>query len=172
MERGRGVVSCACWTLAHKRAQTAIVASDMLTITSSKCNVSSTNTSRQLVVLRQGNLKDMENPIERFFKGFSLEGYRLQVLMNKLEKEKKQCLNRLREETHVFKMSVKPLVKCGEQYSQYGERFHANGDKRETSSITHVNMEHNEEGWFLFSIAFSTKNFFNVFAWDSLLLPV
>ena len=141
----------------------------MLTMTLSKCNVSSTTTSKQSVVLRQGNLWHMENSIERFFKGFSLEGYRLQVLINKLEKEKKQCLNRLREETHVFKMSVKPLVKCGEQYSQYGERFHANGDKRETGSITHINVEHNEEGRFLF-IAFSTKNFLNVFAYDSLLL--
>ena len=101
----------------------------------------------------------MENSSERFFKGFSLEGYRLQVLIDRLEKEKKQCLNRLREETHVFKMSVKLPVKCGEQcFSQYGERFHANGDKRETGSITHINMEHTEEGRFLF-IAFSTKYF-------------
>lgn len=153
----------------HKRVQTAIITSDMLTMTSSKCNVSSTTASKQSVVFRQGNLWGMENSMEGFFKGFSLEGYRLQVFMNKLEKEKKQCLNRLREETHVFKMSVKPLVKCGEQYSQYGERFHANGDKRETGSITHINMEHTEEGRFLF-IAFSTKNALNVFAWDSLLL--
>lgn len=93
----------------------------------------------------------METSAERFFKGFSLEDYRLQVLVNRLEKEKKQCLNRLREETHVFKMSVRPPVKSGEEcWSQYGEIFHANGDKRDTGSITHVNMDHNKEGGFLF----------------------
>ena len=97
----------------------------------------------------------MENSADRFFKGFSLEGYRLQVLINKLEKEKKQCLNRLKEETHVFKMSVKAPVKCGDDcWSQYGEIFHANGDKRENLSITRINTEHNNEGWFPFLFIF------------------
>lgn len=88
----------------------------------------------------------MESSTERFFKGFSLEDYRHQIFMKSLEKEKKQCLDRLREETHVFKMSIKPPVKCQEEcWSQYGEIFHANGDKRDTGSITHINIE----GWLI-----------------------
>ena len=94
----------------------------------------------------------MENSADRFFKGFSLEDYRLQVLVNRLEKEKKQCLNRLKEETHVFKMSARLPVKRGEEYwSQYGENYHANGDKREKASVTHLSVEHNKEGRFTFS---------------------
>ncbi|KAJ7394399.1 hypothetical protein OS493_000208 [Desmophyllum pertusum] len=92
----------------------------------------------------RNQLQGMENSSDRFFKGFSLEDYRLQVLVNRLEKEKKQCLNRLKEETHVFKMSVRLPVK-EEYWSQYGENFHANGDKRERGSITHLSTEHNKE---------------------------
>ena len=94
----------------------------------------------------------MENSSDRFFKGFSLEHYRLQVFVNNLEKEKKQCLNRLKEKTHVFKMSALLPVKRGEEYwSQYGEIFHANGDKREKASVTHLSAEYNKEGPFTFS---------------------
>ena len=94
----------------------------------------------------------MEIKTDRFFKGFSLEGYKLQVLINALEREKKQRLNRLREETHIFKMSIKAPVKCGEEcWSQYGEIFHANGDKRDTSSITRINLDQYKEGSFLIS---------------------
>ena len=97
----------------------------------------------------------MENSTERFFKGFSLEDYRLQVLMNRLEKEKKQCLNRLKEETHVFKMSSRLPVKCGGEYwSQYGENYHANGDKKEKGSATHLSKEYKEgQGFLLFLVA-------------------
>ena len=98
-----------------------------------------------------GDLQSMENSADRFFKGFSLEDYRLQVLVNSLEKEKKQCLNRLKEETHVFKMSARLPVKRGQEYwSQYGENFHANGDKREKASVTHLSAEYNKEGPFTF----------------------
>lgn len=84
----------------------------------------------------------MENSSSRFFKGFSLEDYKLQVLFNTLEKEKKQYLNQLKEQTHVFKMSLRPTVKSGEEYwSQYGENYHANGDKREKDSVTHLSTE-------------------------------
>lgn len=84
----------------------------------------------------------MENSSSRFFKGFSLEDYKLQVLFNTLEKEKKQYLNQLKEQTHVFKMSLRPTVKSGEEYwSQYGENYHANGDKREKDSVTHPSTE-------------------------------
>ena len=84
----------------------------------------------------------MENSSSRFFKGFSLEDYKLQVLFNSLEKEKKQYLNQLKEQTHVFKMSLRPTVKSGEEYwSQYGENYHANGDKREKDSVTHLSTE-------------------------------
>ena len=84
----------------------------------------------------------MENSSSRFFKGFSLEDYKLQVLFNTLEKEKKQYLNQLKEQTHVFKMSLRPTVKSGEEYwSQYGESYHANGDKREKYSVTHPSTE-------------------------------
>lgn len=107
----------------------------------------------------------MENSTERFFKGFSLEDYRLQVLMNKLEKEKKQCLDRLREEKHVFKMSIRPPVISGEEcWSQYGEIFHANGDKRETESITNINMELNKEGQLLFVLPVSFNRFYFCFS--------
>ncbi|XP_058949231.2 uncharacterized protein, partial [Pocillopora verrucosa] len=88
----------------------------------------------------------MENSSSRFFKGFSLEDYKLQVLFNTLEKEKKQYLNQLKEQTHVFKMSLRPTVKSGEEYwSQYGENYHANGDKREKDSVTHPSTEFKEE---------------------------
>lgn len=95
-------------------------------------------------------MKNMENLSDRFFKGFSLEDYRLQVLVNTLEKEKKQCLSRLKEETHVFKMSIRLPVKSREEYwSQYGENYHANGDKREKGSVTHLSTEH-KEGRFIY----------------------
>lgn len=98
----------------------------------------------------------MENSSERFFKGFSLEDYRLQVLVNRLERERKQFLNRLKEETHVFKMSVRLPVKCGEEYwGQYGENYHANGDKKEKGSVTHLSKEHIKEGQFIMSLSFS-----------------
>lgn len=94
----------------------------------------------------------MENSLDRFFKGFSLEHYRLQVIVNGLEKEKKQCLNRLKGETHVFKMSARLPVKREEGYwNQYGEIFHANGDRREKASVTHLSAEHSKEGQFTFS---------------------
>ena len=97
----------------------------------------------------------MENSADRFFKGFSLEDFRLQVFVNRLEKEKKQCLNRLKEEAHVFKMSVRLPVKRGEEYwSQYGENFHANGDKREKASVTHLSAELNKEGPFTLTVYF------------------
>ena len=74
---------------------------------------------------------------EKFFKGFSLEDYRLQVLIDTLEKEKQQCLNRLNEEEHLFKMSIRLPLKSGEEfYSKYGENFHANGDERQRVSAT------------------------------------
>lgn len=99
-----------------------------------------------------GDLQSMENSSDRFFKGFSLEHYRLQVIVNSLEKEKKQCLNRLKGETHVFKMSARLPVKREEGYwNQYGEIFHANGDRRGKASVTHLSAEHNKEGQFTFS---------------------
>lgn len=104
------------------------------------------------------DLQSMENSADRFFKGFSLEDYRLQVLVKSLEKEKKQCLNRLKEETHVFKMSARLPVKRGQEYwSQYGENFHANGDKREKASVTHLSAEYNKEGPFTFYFAASAR---------------
>ncbi|PFX31224.1 hypothetical protein AWC38_SpisGene3964 [Stylophora pistillata] len=88
----------------------------------------------------------MENSSSRFFQGFSLEDYRLQALFKTLEKEKKQCLNQLKEQTHLFKMSLRPPVKSGEEYwSQYGENYHANGDKRERDSVTHLSAELKED---------------------------
>ena len=92
----------------------------------------------------------MDKSADRFFKGFSLEGYKLQILINALENERRQCLNRLKEEKHIFKMSIKAPVKCGEEcWSQYGEIFHANGDKRDNSSITKIDMEQHNDGTFL-----------------------
>ena len=47
-------------------------------------------------------------------------------------------------------MSIKAPVKCGEEcWSQYGEIFHANGDKRDNSSITKIDMEQHNDGTFL-----------------------
>ena len=100
-------------------------------------------------------LAAMENSSSRFFQGFSLEDYRLQALFKTLEKEKKQCLNQLKEQTHLFKMSLRPPVKSGEEYwSQYGENYHANGDKRERDSVTHLSAELKEGRLTLFTYFF------------------
>lgn len=57
----------------------------------------------------------------------------------------------------MFKMSVRQPVKYGEEYwSQYGEYYHANGEKKEKGSVTHLSREH-KEGQFSYHLFFSCK---------------
>lgn len=67
---------------------------------------------------------------------FTLEDHKLKNKVDQLEKEKQQCIHRHKEDAHMFRMSVKLPPQCSQEYwSQYGEKFHANGDVRENYSL-------------------------------------
>ena len=98
-----------------------------------------------------GQSNDREKMADKLQNVFSMADYKLHMEIEQLEKEKRQCMNRLKEEKHMFKMSVKLPCKKGEwsYWSQYGERFHANGDLMSERGVLSANAPcstHHVEG--------------------------
>ena len=72
-------------------------------------------------------------------KTFSLDDHKLHIEIEKIERQKKQAMNKAKEDKHIFKMSVKLPANHGQEYfSQYGEQFRANGDVLEHGSVVRV----------------------------------
>ncbi|XP_032228980.1 uncharacterized protein LOC5504762 [Nematostella vectensis] len=77
--------------------------------------------------------------------GYSLSKYKLKIEIDQIEKERRQSLHRLKEDKHMFKMSVKLPSKYGQEYwSQHGEKFHANGEPNEAAAVVRIPLPSNK----------------------------
>lgn len=72
-------------------------------------------------------------------KTFSLEDHKLHIEIERIERQRRQAMNKAKENRHMFKMSVKVPARPGKEYfSQYGEQFRANGDALRHGSLTRL----------------------------------
>lgn len=71
-----------------------------------------------------------------------LENYKHEQKMDQLEKEKKQCMQRLEGDRHIFKMSVRLPRDIGvdKHFDKYKGTFRANGEYREGDGSSHTSV--------------------------------
>lgn len=72
---------------------------------------------------------------------FRLENYKHEQKMDLLEKEKKQCKRRFKEDKHIFKMSAKLPT----YMEKYGGKFKANGELYRCNSGSSRSIEMNQQ---------------------------